>query len=146
MVKLKAKPKAKAKPKTAIKPLEKKVSSPLSAPELKSFKKELLDHQQKLIKELEEKRNQELAGIIDLDPGDDADVATHTYEKEMLFGISGSERETLMQIEDAIRKIQAKTYGVCDRCKKTIPLKRLRVLPYSRYCLVCQNLFESRSL
>ncbi|MBI2069698.1 MAG: TraR/DksA family transcriptional regulator [Elusimicrobia bacterium] len=137
---------AKQKTKTAAKKPAKTVvlTSPLSASELKAFKKELFEMRQKLSSELEGVRSKDLKEAMDAEPGDDADVATQTYEKEMLFEITGSERETLMQIDEALRRIENKTYGICDQCKKPIPLKRLRVLPYSRYCMNCQAMFESR--
>ena len=121
-----------------------KIVSPLSASQLKTFKKELIQLQQSLSHEIEKIRSKDLQATMETGPGDDADVATQTYEKEMLFEISGSERETLMKIEEALYRITNKTYGRCDQCKKPIPLKRLRILPYSRYCLACQNLFESK--
>lgn len=117
---------------------------PLPAKTLAKFKKELEGMQQKLSAELEEFKKTQLPSSLEVTPGDDADVATQTYEKEMLFEISGTERETLMQIEEALRRIERKTFGYCDRCRKSIPLKRLHVLPHSRYCLACQNFFESR--
>ncbi|MFC1522982.1 TraR/DksA family transcriptional regulator [Elusimicrobiota bacterium] len=40
-------------------------------------------------------------------------------------------------------KLKNKTFGYCDRCKKSIPRKRIEVIPYSRYCLICQSMFES---
>ena len=76
--------------------------------------------------------------------GDDADIASQTFEKEMIFEISSNERETIKQIDDALYKIRNKTYGYCEGCRKPIPLKRLRVIPYTRYCLVCQTKYEAQ--
>ncbi|MBI4063612.1 MAG: TraR/DksA family transcriptional regulator [Elusimicrobia bacterium] len=118
------------------------VFKPMAASYLKKFKKELVILQQTLSRKLEEKRNKELIPATEMDPGDDADVAVQTYEKEMLFEISGSERGTLMEIEEALYRIENKTFSQCQRCKKVIPLKRLRVLPYTKYCLKCQTLIE----
>ena len=140
MEKIKTKLTAKAK----LAPVAQIRLKPLPARALTAFKKELFEIHARLAADLEDLKKTELPSTIEVSPGDDADVATQPYEKEMLFEISGSERETLMQIEEALQRIANKTFGYCDRCKKPIPLKRLRVIPYSRYCLACQTLFEAR--
>lgn len=138
----KTKRKTKTETKAATPPVRLK---PLPAKTLAQFKKELTQMQRRLAADLEELKKTQMPSSLEVTPGDDADVATQTYEKEMLFEISGTERETLMQIEEALRRIEVKNFGYCDRCKKSIPLKRLHVLPYSRYCLNCQSYFESRA-
>jgi len=40
-------------------------------------------------------------------------------------------------IDVALRKLSEGTYGVCETCKKTIPLARLRVLPSTPLCVYC---------
>ncbi len=118
--------------------------SVLPASKLKPFKNELLKMEKDLTTTLETKKEKDLEITTAPTPGDDADVATETYEKEMFFEISDNERESLKQVQDALRKIDNKSFGVCELCKKPIPLKRLKVIPYTRYCLPCQSQYESR--
>lgn len=119
--------------------------TPLSSAKLKVFKKDLLNLQKTLTTKLEVQKEKDLEAITTPVPGDDADIATQTYEKEMLFEISDAEREILKQIEDALRRLEDKTYGLCAKCYKPIPLKRLKVIPYTNYCLSCQSQYEARS-
>jgi len=116
-----------------------------NASHLKTIQKGLLEKRNQLTRVIEEKRVRELeATMATANQGDDADVANQTYEKEMIFEISSNERETIKQIDEALRKITAKTYGYCSQCRKPIPKKRLFVIPHSRYCLACQAVYETR--
>ena len=76
-------------------------------------------------------------GIQDL-----ADKAASAYSKELNFSLSDVERETLMLVEDALRRIENNTYGQCTNCGQSINEKRLKAVPWTRYCLDCQELEE----
>jgi DnaK suppressor protein len=49
---------------------------------------------------------------------------------------------TYKEIADAFRRLETGTFGICERCGKEIPLNRLRVEPFARYCVPCLNLIE----
>jgi len=48
----------------------------------------------------------------------------------------------LADVEDALGRLRAGTYGTCARCRQPISLDRLEVLPMSRYCMRCQHALE----
>lgn len=50
----------------------------------------------------------------------------------------------LNEVDDALDRLRAGTYAVCERCSAPIPHERLEVLPMSRYCMRCQRTIESR--
>ena len=50
--------------------------------------------------------------------------------------------ERLRNIEEALRRLEEGTYGYCEECGKAIGLKRLKVLPFTRYCVKCQEKLE----
>ena len=50
----------------------------------------------------------------------------------------------LADVEDALDRLRAGTYGVCEGCGTDISYERLEVLPMSRYCVPCQHSRESR--
>ncbi len=50
--------------------------------------------------------------------------------------------ERLRNIEEALRRLEEGTYGYCEECGKPIGLKRLKVLPFTRYCVKCQERLE----
>jgi len=107
---------------------------------LGSIKRQLLEMRDDLIRTV---RTQQLEESAEQDTGDDADKASQSIEKELLFELSDNERMTLDHIEAALRKIDKGTYGACESCRKPIPKPRLEALPFARYCIVCQNSAES---
>jgi DnaK suppressor protein len=76
-------------------------------------------------------------GIQDL-----ADKAASAYSKELNFSLSDGERNLLMQIEEAFARLKNETYGTCTNCGATIGDKRLAAVPWTPYCIDCQELQE----
>lgn len=68
-----------------------------------------------------------------------ADMATDHYDREFNLGLASTEQETLRQIDEALRKIDDKSYGVCEVCESDIPLQRLKVRPFALLCIKCQE-------
>ena len=56
--------------------------------------------------------------------------------------MSDTERETLLQIEEALRRIDNGAFGSCTSCSKPIGDLRLNAIPWARYCIDCQELEE----
>ncbi|MBN1869986.1 MAG: TraR/DksA C4-type zinc finger protein [Candidatus Omnitrophica bacterium] len=73
-----------------------------------------------------------------------ADVATDMYDREFNLGLASSEREVLNRIEQALKRIDDKTFGACIECKKPIPAARLKAIPYTETCLRCQEKIETK--
>ena len=71
--------------------------------------------------------------------GDEADIATHSVEKEMLFELTDSENRLWTRIEAALLKLDRGVYGTCESCQGAIPRMRLQVMPWARYCVNCQT-------
>lgn len=80
-------------------------------------------------------------GIQDL-----ADKAASAYSKELNFSLSDGERTLLMQIEEAFNRMKAETYGVCTNCGTVIGEKRLHAVPWTPFCIDCQELQEKGML
>jgi len=76
-------------------------------------------------------------GIQDL-----ADKAASAYSKELNFSLSDGERNLLMLINEAFNRIKNETYGVCTNCQATIGEKRLQAVPWTQFCIDCQELQE----
>lgn len=74
--------------------------------------------------------------------GDPADQASQSIEKEIMFELTDVERNTLDQIEAALRKLDKGAYGLCESCRKSISKPRLDALPFARYCIGCQSSSE----
>ncbi len=65
------------------------------------------------------------------------DVAT-TAATTILSRLEGRERQELDEIDAAQARLESGVFGVCERCRKPIPLARLRALPTTRYCRPCE--------
>ena len=76
-------------------------------------------------------------GIQDL-----ADKAASAYSKELNFSLSDGERNLLMLIEEAFNRIRDGNFGTCTNCSNQIGEKRLSAVPWTPYCIDCQELQE----
>lgn len=76
-------------------------------------------------------------GIQDL-----ADKAASAYSKELNFSLSDTERNLLMQIDEAFLRMKNGSYAVCTNCGTTIGEKRLQAVPWTPFCIDCQELQE----
>jgi DnaK suppressor protein len=75
-------------------------------------------------------------------PQDVADLCSSSTFKESLFQRSSESRRLLRRIELALASIQEGTYGICLGCGEEINPRRLDALPWTRYCLHCQQARE----
>ncbi len=71
---------------------------------------------------------------------DVADKAESSYTKEFLLSLTNTEREQLLLIDDALKRIDKKELGICQRCGKDIIKKRLDAVPWTPYCIDCQEI------
>lgn len=84
------------------------------------------------------------AGQESADDGteDIVDRANNAYNRELMFSLSDSERQMVLQIEAALARMDAGTYGRCANCGNAIAIRRLEAVPYARFCIDCQELAE----
>lgn len=80
-------------------------------------------------------------GIQDL-----ADKAASAYSKELNFSLSDGERNLLMLIEEAFNRVREGTYATCTNCGNVIGEKRLTAVPWTPFCIDCQELQEKGML
>ena len=64
-----------------------------------------------------------------------ADTASETYERELDEGLEDDAREQLRQVDEALARIEAGTYGTCSACGKEIPVERLEAVPWTTLCI-----------
>ena len=82
------------------------------------------------------------AGSSD-DTRDVADQAVASYQKELLFSQGTNGHAQLTLIRAALDRIAEGNYGECLNCGKTIGFKRLEALPWTPYCIDCQEKIEN---
>jgi RNA polymerase-binding protein DksA len=64
-----------------------------------------------------------------------ADTATAMYDRELDEGLEEGARDTLVEIDAALQRIEDGTYGICEVCGKPIGAERLNALPWTRLCI-----------
>ena len=124
-------------------------SASMKADELDSFRNTLQDLRARLRGDLNQmtdealKRNQpESSGNLSNLPLHMADVGTENYDQEFTLGLIENEQETLEQINDALGRITAGTFGRCEECHQPIAKPRLQALPYTPRCIECARKAE----
>ncbi|HEY1527523.1 MAG TPA: TraR/DksA family transcriptional regulator [Candidatus Angelobacter sp.] len=75
---------------------------------------------------------------------DEADRATASMSREMTFQQKAQERGLLLLVDAAIGRVNAGTFGECLNCGQEITIKRLTAVPWSRYCITCQELIAEQ--
>jgi RNA polymerase-binding transcription factor DksA len=75
-----------------------------------------------------------------------ADAGSDNFEQEFALDLMDSEKKLLSEITDALRRIEAGEYGVCEGRGENIPKARLNAIPWARYCVTCAELKEKGRL
>jgi DnaK suppressor protein len=73
-----------------------------------------------------------------------ADDATEAFEQAKDLALRQNLERLLDQVDDALEKFEAGTYGLCEQCGREIDPARLKALPHATLCLSCQQRRENR--
>ena len=71
-----------------------------------------------------------------------ADLATDTFEQEVALGLLQNQQQVLNAILAALDRLDAGTFGLCERCGREIPEERLRAVMYASRCIECEQQAE----
>lgn len=63
---------------------------------------------------------------------------TDAFERQFALNIAWSENDSVFEIDDALRRIEEGSYGVCEDCGELINMPRLKALPFVRLCIGCK--------
>lgn len=131
--------------------MKKKLNKKLTRKELIGFKRIILKRKEELLEGIQHisedtlKRSQkDASGDISGYTYHMADVATDTYDREFSLGLASNERQILYELEDALKKIEDGSFGICEECALAISRVRLKAVPYARLCVKCQEKKEIR--
>jgi len=141
-------PKAPPVPKAKVKPAPVR---PKTGPYAKDTKfldevRELLQSERAIYQEQATSLRAEADSLaLEREPGDvqfdeeSGEGGTVTVDRERNLALSGQASLAVEEIDDAMARIEDKTYGFCERCYQPIPKPRLRALPYARLCVSCKS-------
>ena len=123
--------------------------SPLSRGELTGFRKMLLGKRRDLVGDMSgieaqalHRNRQDTGGDLSNLPTHMADIGTDNYEQEFTLGLLESERELLDEIDEALQRIENKTFGVCLGTGKSIGKARLKARPWAKFCIDYAKMLE----
>jgi RNA polymerase-binding transcription factor len=111
---------------------------------LKQASEMLQEMKRGMMKEMQERVKEETEGVKD-EGRDTYDLASDERDREINFILNDREREKLLAIDEALQRISDKSYGICESCEGEIHLGRLKILPFTRLCVKCQEENERES-
>ena len=133
---------AKNKPKTTS---SRKAKEPGPYEYSKQFLKEMQDMLLKMREELLEdvtRSVKEESNHLRFDVGDFYDHASEDRQRELALTLSNRERDKLMLIEQALKRVEEGTYGICEVTGEKIGEERLRALPFTMLSVEAQEEIE----
>ena len=71
-----------------------------------------------------------------------ADAGSDAYDKDFALSLLSQEQDALFEIEEAIKRVDAGVYGICEMSGKPIMVARLEALPFARFTVECQTELE----
>jgi RNA polymerase-binding transcription factor DksA len=74
-----------------------------------------------------------------------ADAGSDAYDRDFALSLLSQEQDALYEIDQALKRIEIGTYGVCEMSGKAIPRARLEAIPFARFTVECQSQLEKQS-
>lgn len=128
------------------------MASVIKPDELEAFRRLLEGLKARLQGDVEQMTSQALQGIsreasgnLSSVPLHLADLGTENYEQEFTLGLIENEQETLEQVRQALTRVEAGKFGLCQECLEPIARPRLQALPYTPHCIECARKLEHRA-
>jgi RNA polymerase-binding protein DksA len=123
--------------------------SPFNKRELEKFRAILLQKRAELagdVSTMEQGALQTGSGSLSNTPQHLAEQGSETYEQSLALDLAAAERKLIKEIDDALARIEAGNYGLCQLTGKPIKAERLEELPWARYSIEAARELERRSM
>lgn len=111
------------------------------------LKKMLLERKRKMWSDLRDELFRKLGREYNIqfdNPHDIEELALIDIIEDTGIAIADIRRGELEQMDEALRKLDAGTYGVCNGCDEEIEEERLKVMPFAEFCVKCQSGKETK--
>ncbi len=123
----------------------------LTDKQLKTFRELLLEKRRELLGDVRMltrdalgKPRQESSGDLSNVPIHMADIGSDNWEQDFTIGLIANERQLVREIDEALARIEDRTYGVCLGTLKRISVVRLRAKPWAKYSIEYARQLEQR--
>jgi RNA polymerase-binding protein DksA len=113
----------------------------MNAAQLKALRGQLIAEQRRLLEEIEAEAEEHATSAADAgeeQPSSFSDMGSELVEHERSLAMENALEHILTDVEHALRKMDAGTYGMCDECGREIDLERLQARPQATICLNCK--------
>ena len=123
----------------------KKKKEKLTKAEIKKFQAMLIEKLNNLLGNVSSMENDALhdqKSNLSSTPIHMADLGTDSFEQEFTLELLDSERKIIAEIDEALKRVDIGTYGICEVGGEPIPKQRLNAIPWARCCINCANLLE----
>ncbi|MBN1268856.1 MAG: TraR/DksA C4-type zinc finger protein [Kiritimatiellae bacterium] len=121
----------------------------LTAADRKALKKALQDLRDRVVDEITflagdnlNRSQRESSGDLSSYSIHMADQGTDNFDREFALNLVSSEQDILYEIDEALQRLEAGTYGTCEVCSDPIEKPRLEALPFAKLCVKCQAATE----
>lgn len=74
-----------------------------------------------------------------------ADAGSDAYDRDFALNLLSQEQDALYEIDEAIKRLENGTYGICEMSGKSIPKARLEAIPFARFTVECQSQLEKEN-
>jgi len=108
----------------------------LSAKTKSEFREMLLTMRQELVGQVKSLKGDSLTREDAVATEEDG---TDAFERQLALTIASSERDTIFEIDEALRRIDFSNYGICEQCNKLIEEQRLKAMPFVKMCIACKS-------
>ena len=112
----------------------------MNNPDLLQYQNRLLDMRPRLEDEIHRSIDAVREEIHPV--GEDSKGPSEGLDKEL--ALEKTQEDILHAVDEALRRIEAGTFGVCQKCDTEIPKSRLEAIPYTSHCINCEELLERR--
>ena len=73
-----------------------------------------------------------------------ADVGTDNFDRDVSLAHASTDQRIVYEVDEALKRIDEGTYGICQACNRQIKKDRLKAVPYARLCIQCKSKEESQ--
>ncbi len=94
--------------------------------------------------DLKNRINENAKRVQMYETGDEGDCSNAVSMKNTLYDLLERDRMTLIEVEEALYRIEKGTYGICEMCGEEIEIERMKAKPTARYCIKCRSVVESK--
>lgn len=119
--------------------------------QIEAYRRKLLSKRHELLETLEQVQSvaqrqsaeSDETGDLSSLPFHQADIGTEAFHQELDQRHLERERQNILEIDNALQKIESHKFGLCEVDQKPIAAERLDAIPWTRYCIDCERAIEA---